>query len=68
VTLKIPGDDARVLAQRLWEITPHPGAAPIAVKISDAVSASLHRGRSIDVSEREYGALRRILADHQVAE
>jgi len=49
--LKIARDDARVLAQRLWDIASHPGAAPIAVKLGDAVSAA-----------REYGALRQVLA------
>lgn len=32
--LKVAPDDARVLAQRLWDIASHPGAAPIAVTIS----------------------------------
>jgi len=60
--LKIAPDDARVLAQRLWDIASHPGAAPIAVKLGDAVSASALLRRPIEVSEREYGALRKVLA------
>lgn len=59
-TLTIARDDARILAQRLWEIASHPGAAPIAVKLGDAVSASAPLGSPIEVSEREYGALREV--------
>ena len=60
--LKIAPDDARVLAQRLWDIASHPGAAPIAVKLGDAVSASAFLRTPIEVTEREYGALRQALA------
>jgi hypothetical protein len=62
--LKIAPDDARVLAQRLWDIASHPGAAPIAVKLADAVSTSAFLRSPVEVSEREYGALRQVLA-HQ---
>jgi hypothetical protein len=61
-TLKLARDDARVLAQQLWDIASHPGAAPIAVKLGEAVSASALLRSPIGVSEREYGALRQVLA------
>jgi hypothetical protein len=60
--LKIAPDDARVLAQRLWDIASHPGAAPIAVKLGEAVWVSAFLRSPIEVSEREYGALRQVLA------
>ena len=63
-TMKVERDDTRALAQRLWNIALHPSAAPIAVKLSDAVSTSAFLRRPIEVSEREYGALRQVLA-HQ---
>ena len=65
--MKIARDDARVLAELLWDIAPHPGAAPIAVKINDALSASALLAKAIDVNEREYGALRRVLADQRAS-
>jgi len=37
--------------------------APIAVKINEAVSGSTLVRKPIEVSEREYGALRQVLAD-----
>jgi hypothetical protein len=67
-TLNVSREDARVLAQRLWDIAPHPGAAPLAVEINGAVSASALRGNSIVVSEREYGALRQVLGDQPTLE
>lgn len=60
-TLTIGRSDARVLVQRLWDIAPQPGAAPIAVKIGDALAASAVVLQAIDVSEREYRALRQVL-------
>jgi hypothetical protein len=60
--LKIAPDDGRVLAQRLWDIASHPGAAPIAVKLADAVSTSAFLRSPVEVSERECGALRQVLA------
>jgi len=61
-------EDARVLAERLWDIASQPGAAPIAVKINEAVSGSALLRKPIEVSEREYGALRRVLADQPLPE
>ena len=60
--LKIAPDEARALAQRLWDIASHPGAAPIAVRLGDAVSTSAFLRSPIEVSEREYGALGQVLA------
>src|SRR5579863_1714423 len=62
-TLTLSQDDARVLVARLWEIAPQPGAFPMAVKLSDAASTFAPYGRVVDVTEREYGALRLVLAD-----
>ncbi len=56
-------DDGRNIARRLWDLGSYPGAAPMAVKISEAVAASAVRLRPIDVTEREYGALRQALAN-----
>jgi len=61
-------EDARVLAERLWDIASQPGAVPIAVKINEAVSGSALLRKPIEVSEREYGALRRVLADQPLTE
>lgn len=61
-TMKVARDDALALAQRLWDIASHPGAAPIAVELSDAVSTSAFLRSPIEVSERECGALRQVLA------
>jgi hypothetical protein len=62
-TLKVSTAEARMLARQLWELAPLPGAAPIAVKIGEAVSAISLRSKSVYVSEREYGALRLVRTD-----
>lgn len=60
-TLTMSGEDARTLAQRLWEIATQPGAAPLAVAITDCLSGSLRLAGAIDVNEREHAALLRVL-------
>jgi hypothetical protein len=65
-TLSLSRDDARRMAQRLWESAHYPGAAPMAVKISETVSASPALRRPIEITEREYGALARLLADEEL--
>lgn len=45
-----------------------PGAAPIAVKINEALSGSALLREPIEVSEREYRALRQVLADQPLPE
>jgi len=64
-TLKMSRDESRSIARRLWDLGPYPGAAPMAVKISEAVSASAILIRPIDVTERGYRALREVLPNEQ---
>lgn len=56
-------DEGRRIARRLWDLGSYPGAAPMAVKISEAASTSAILIRPIDVTEREYGALRQALSN-----
>jgi hypothetical protein len=71
ITLQLPAgqrlsmsiEDARGLSQRLWDIATHPGAATLAVRINDEVSGPPLLAKTIVVSEREHGALRRVLPD-----
>jgi hypothetical protein len=56
-------DEGRSIARRLWDLGSYPGAAPMAVKISEAASTSAILIRPIDVTEREYGALRHALSN-----
>ncbi len=57
-TLTFSRERARAVANWLWDNSSQPGAAPIAVKLTDALSGST---RPIEVSEREFGALRHAL-------
>ena len=59
-------DDGRNIARRLWDLGSYPGAAPMAVKISEAVTASAVHLRPLDVTEREYGALRQALSNEKL--
>lgn len=62
--LTLTRDDAKALAERLWEIAPEPGAAPLAVAITACLSGSLRVARAIDLNEREHAALLRVLDEH----
>jgi hypothetical protein len=57
--------DGRDVARQLWDLGSYPGAAPMAVKISEALSASAAFIGPIDITEREYGALRQALPNEQ---
>ncbi len=63
-TLTMTREEASTLAQRLWEIAPQPGAAPLAVAITGCLSGALLRAKAIDVNEREHAALLRVLGEH----
>ena len=62
-TLTLSRDDAHVLVGRLWVIASKPGASPMAVKLAEAATTSPVHGRVVDVTEREYGALRIVMID-----
>jgi hypothetical protein len=67
-TLTMSRDDGRSIARKLWDLGSYPGAAPMAVKISEAVTASAVYLRPIDVTEREYGALRQALSNEKLGQ
>jgi hypothetical protein len=56
-------DEGRSIARRLWDLGSYPGAAPMAVKISEAASTSAILLRPMDVTEREHGSLRQALSN-----
>jgi hypothetical protein len=66
-------DEIELRAQRTGRVTLRGRtgggpAAPMAVKISEALSASAVFIRPIDVTEREYGALRHARSNEQTAQ
>jgi len=65
-TLAMSRDDSRSIARRLWDLGSYPGAAPMAVKLSEAVAASAIFLRPVAVTEREYGALSHALSNEEV--
>ena len=62
-TLTLSQDEARALLGRLWTMRLEPGAAPMAVKLTDASSPYPAYGRVVDVTEREHNALRVVLSE-----
>ncbi|MDE3132116.1 MAG: hypothetical protein KGL16_13275 [Acidobacteriota bacterium] len=62
-TLAVSREDARMLARRLWDLAAEPGAAPLAVAITDALAASAPLSRPIEINERERAALDRVLGE-----
>jgi hypothetical protein len=71
ITLNLPGDRflpmradaARSLAAQLWEISSYDGAVMLAANILETLRRSELLTRRIDLTSREYAALRRVLGD-----